>query len=72
MRPGGSDYAQRKAGAWIAVGRAPIELYGDDRAVAFEDLADEIAIIRTLGSELTCHEATLEEGAVASRHMSHR
>jgi len=32
-----------RADAWVAVARQAIELYGDDPAVAFEDLAAEIA-----------------------------
>ncbi len=31
----GTEYAERKATAWIAVARATVELYGDDPAVAF-------------------------------------
>ena len=38
----GSEYARRKAAGWIAVARSAVELYGDDPAVAFEELADEL------------------------------
>ena len=58
-------YAMRKATCWVEVARAAAELYGDDPAVPFEDLAEEIgteaAIIRTLERELDRHEAAREE-----------
>lgn len=62
---GGSAYAHRKAVAWIEVANDAVALYGDDPAVAFADLADEIvteiAILKTLGAELARHEAAREE-----------
>ncbi len=61
----GSAYAQRKAAAWVGVARSAVDLYGDDPAVAFEDLADEIAteitLLKTLSAELTRHEAAPEQ-----------
>lgn len=62
---GGAEYAHRKAATWIAVARGAVELYGDDPAVAFEDLADEIATeiatLKLLSAELARHEAAREE-----------
>jgi transposase len=70
----GTDYAQRKAQTWIAVARAGVTLYGDDPAVAFDDLADEIAteilLLKTLGAELARHEAAREEAyLVVDQHQ---
>ena len=36
-------HGQDRAEAWLAVARKAVELYGDDPAVAFEDLAAELA-----------------------------
>jgi transposase len=57
-------YALKKATAWIEVARAAAELYGDDPAVPFCDLADEmaseVAIIEVLERELCRHESFRE------------
>jgi transposase len=65
----GSEYVTRKATAWVAVARAAVELYGEDPAVAFEDLADEIAteitMLKILSAELARHEAAREAAYLA-------
>lgn len=54
-----------RAAAWMAAARAAIELFGDDPAVAFEDLAEEIAtearILRLLSDERDRHKHAREE-----------
>ena len=60
----GRAYAMRRAGAWISVAQDAIELYGDDPAVAFtdvaEEIASEIAIVRLLQAEIVRHEERRE------------
>jgi transposase len=54
-----------RAEAWLAVARRALELYGDDPAVAFEDLADEIAtearLLRATEAEHARHAAVREQ-----------
>ena len=61
----GANYAERKATAWVGVAKAALELYGDDPAVPFRDLADElateIALLRVLEAEMARHAAVREE-----------
>jgi transposase len=65
----GSEYAQRKAAGWIAVARSAVELYDDDPAVAFEELAEEIAseiaVLKVLRTELARHETAREAAYLA-------
>jgi transposase len=53
-----------RAREWTAAAEASIELYGDHPAVAFADLAAEIAtevrLLRAVGAELTAHAAERE------------
>jgi transposase len=62
---GGTDYAQRKATAWIGAAEDALALYGDDPAVAFADLADEvateIALLRVIEAEIARHAVKREE-----------
>jgi transposase len=62
---GGANYAERKATAWVGAAKAALELYGDDPAVPFPDLADElateIALLGILEAEMARHAAVREE-----------
>jgi transposase len=62
---GGTDYAEKKATAWVGVAKAALELYGDDPAVPFRDLADElateVALLRVIETEMARHAAAREE-----------
>ena len=62
---GGPAYAERKATGWISAAQAALELYGDDPAVPFADLADElateIALLRVIEAEMARHAAVREE-----------
>jgi transposase len=48
-----------RAEEWLRSARAAVELYGGDRAVAFADLAQEVAtevrLLRAVEKELACH-----------------
>jgi hypothetical protein len=62
---GGPAYAERKATGWIRAAQAALELYGEDPAVPFADLADElateIALLRVVETEMARHAAVREE-----------
>jgi len=55
---------QARAEQWLAAAQAAVELYGDHPAVAFTDLAAEIAtevrLLRAIDAELSLHEAERE------------
>lgn len=61
----GSAYAERKAAGWIGAAQAALELYGDDPAVPFADLADElateIALLHVIESEMARHAVVREQ-----------
>jgi transposase len=62
---GGPAYAERKATGWIRAAQAALELYGDDPAVPFSDLADELAteivLLRVIETEMARHAAVRED-----------
>jgi hypothetical protein len=62
---GGAHYAVTKATAWIGAAKTALELYGDDPAVPFRDLADElatdVALPRVIGAEMARHAVVREE-----------
>ena len=62
---GGAVYAERKAAGWISAAQAAVELYGDDPAVPFSDLADElateIALLQVVEAEMARHAVVREE-----------
>jgi transposase len=56
---------EERADEWLAAARSALELYGDHHAVAFSDLAAEVAtevrLLRAIQAELATHEAVREE-----------
>ena len=60
-----------RAEQWIAAGQASIELYGGHSAVAFTDLADEVAtevrLLRAVQVELAAHARTTRDRLPAGR-----
>ncbi|HEY2214104.1 MAG TPA: transposase [Acidimicrobiales bacterium] len=62
---GGLAYAERKAQGWISSAQSAMDLYGDDPAVPFADLAaevaTEIALLHVIDAEMARHAAAREE-----------
>jgi transposase len=59
------QHGPERAAAWVGVARASVDLYGDEPAVAFDDVAAEIAsearLIRFLEAEREIHVAARED-----------
>lgn len=59
------QHGAARAAAWVRVARAAVDLYGDEPAVAFDDIAAEIAtearLLRVLESERARHAAARED-----------